>query len=309
MLEPRYPDFLIIGAARSATTSLARYLGQCPDIFLSSVKEPNYFAIADSDVSPHGPGEDDLGWITALDEYLALFLDAPPGSIAGEASTLYLYSESAPRRIHRNVPGINLVAILRNPVERAYSAYSYLRERGAEPCTDFLQALWAERERIAAGWSHIWHYAAMGFYHRQLQRYRELFDADQLHVVVYDDFARDPAATVRAALRFLGADPDFTPNVGIRHNVSGEARVRLLAPLLGSNAVMRRVRPLALRLFPDQVSHVKQRLIEKPPIPEDAAGYLRELYADDVSGLSGMLGRDLRFWLQAPESRSRPAQL
>src|SRR5919107_4690595 len=111
------PNFLIIGAAKSGTSSVFAYLGQHPDVFISSAKEPNYFALADQRVRFTGPGDSIINEasVTRRDAYEALFKSARPGMAIGEASTLYLSTPSAAAAIRRHVPGMRLIAILRDP--------------------------------------------------------------------------------------------------------------------------------------------------------------------------------------------------
>jgi Sulfotransferase domain len=291
------PTFLIVGAARAGTTSLYEYLRQHPAVYMSPVKEPNFFAVEGARVEHRGPGEDRLRWVTDLDGYRELFRDVTSERAVGEASTLYLYSERAPERIRRHIARARLVAVLRNPVERAYSAFSYLRERGSEPWASFLDALDAEDERVARNWSHIWHYRRMGFYHEQLFRYYARFDPEQIRVFLYEDLEADPLGVMRTLFEHIGVDASFAPDTRLRVNVSGEPRHRLAAPLLRPNRVTRALRPLAVRALNPLVLRVKQQALAKPPLPEAAAERLRADYRDDVARLGELLGRDLSSWL------------
>jgi hypothetical protein len=291
------PTFLIIGAARSGTTSLYDYVRQHPDVYASPVKEPNFFAVEGGPVQHRGPGEEELHWITDLHAYTALFRNAPVGRATGEASTLYLYSSKAPARIQRYVPDVRLVAILRNPVERAYSAFTYLRERGSEPRASFLDALAAEDERVAQNWSHIWHYRRMGLYYEQLSRYYERFGADQIRVFLYEELVDDPGRIVRQLFEHIRVDPAFEARTSVRRNISGEPRYRFLAPILSPNRLTTRLRPLLAGRLDPLVTRIKQRAMVKPPMPEAAMRQLNFFYRSDVERLGDLIGRDLRSWL------------
>src|SRR5690606_4435051 len=117
-----------------------------------------------------------------LAAYRALFDDVTNEGAIGEASPIYLYAEQAPRNIHRHIPDARMIAILRDPAERAFSACCHTVRDGREPIADFRAAVAAEPERIAAGWPPIYHYVTAGFYARQLQRYFELFAREQLRI-------------------------------------------------------------------------------------------------------------------------------
>ena len=128
------PNFLVIGAAKSGTTSFFTYLGQHPDIFISPVKDPNFFAF--SGESPLDYHISDIPWVLGsvrkIENYKALFSRATFHSAIGEASGTYLFHPRAAERIYRFIPDAKLIAILRNPVDRAYSAWLMHQRRGKE---------------------------------------------------------------------------------------------------------------------------------------------------------------------------------
>lgn len=290
------PTFVIIGAARSGTTSLYEYVSQHPDVYASPVKEPNFFAVEDERLSYRGPGEDRLEWVTEIDAYRELFGAATSQSALGEASPLYLYSPRAPDGIRRHVPRARLVAILRNPVERAYSAFSYLRERGSEPLASFADALDAEDERVALGWSHIWHYRRMGHYYEQLSRYYERFEPEQLRVFLFEDLQANPQHVLRMLFEHIGVDPAFVADTRVRENVSGEPRHRLLRPVLSPNRFTRWLRPLAATKLKPVVTGAKQRALKRTPVPDAAVDKLAAAYRPDIERLADLIGRDLSAW-------------
>src|SRR5689334_11885254 len=166
------PNFLLIGAAKAGTSSVFAYLGQHPDVFISPTKEPNFFALAGQDVHFAGPGDSIVNRvsITRLDEYEALFKSAGKGMAVGEASTLYLYNPGTAEAIRRLIPDARVLAILRDPAERAYSSYLHMRRDGREPVARFEDALAEEDARVHNHWEHLWHYSRLGFYYAQLKR-------------------------------------------------------------------------------------------------------------------------------------------
>lgn len=295
----KLPTFIIIGAARAGTTSLYEYAGQHPDVYVSPVKEPNFFAVEGRRLRHQGPGESALRWVTDFDSYVELFRGAPGRCAAGEASPLYLYSQTAPRLIRHYLPDVRLVAILRDPVERAYSAFSYLRERGSEPHANFLDALEDEDRRVKENWSHIWHYRRMGFYYEQLSRYYERFSSDQIRILLYEDLAHDPGRVAMQLFEHIRVDSSFEPDTSIRRNVSGDSRYALLAPLFRPNRVTNRLRPLLSQRFGPLVARAKDRVLVKPPMPVEAARTLGALYRSDVERLQDLIKRDLSNWLSS----------
>ena len=113
------------------------------------------------------------------------------------------------------------MAVLRNPIDRAYSHYLHLLRAGREPLRDFRAALEAEAERREAGWEWSWHYTRMGFYHEQLTRYLEYFDRDQLSIYLFDDFKDDNLAVTQDVYRAIGVDETFRPSDSIAHAKTG----------------------------------------------------------------------------------------
>ena len=149
------PNFLIIGAMKSGTTSLYHYLKQHPQIYMSSIKEPNFFALEGSNLDFNGAeGKEQIQRlikresIINIEEYRALFRRAAHETAIGEASPMYLYSPEAPYRIRYYVPEAKLITILRNPVERAYSAFLYMTRDGREPLGEANSLKHFKRKRV-----------------------------------------------------------------------------------------------------------------------------------------------------------------
>ena len=171
------PNFLVMGAAKCGTDSLCNYLGQHPEIYMCSNREPNFFVVeGQSDIPYCGPGDRAVlesfdMWVSTLDRYQSLFSEVTTEKAIGEGTTWYIYVDEAPARIQRHIPHAKLIAILRNPVDRAYSAYTMLLRDGRETIGDFAHALAAEEDRTRRNWEPIWHYVKMGFYTSQLKRY------------------------------------------------------------------------------------------------------------------------------------------
>ena len=297
------PNFLVIGAAKSGTTSLYHYLAQHPDVFMSPVKEPNFFALEGEKPSFRAPGADERinRWsITDLEAYRKLFDGAAKEKAIGEASPLYLYSPKAPERIRHYAPEAKLIAVLRNPAERAYSSFLHLVRNGREPLTDFVRALRAEEERIQSNWEWIWHYENMGFYHTQLKRYYETFERGQIRVYLYEDLKNDPIGMLRDVYGFLGVDDSFTPNTLSRYMVSGVPRSRALYAILRKphpiKSVLKPLLPKGLRRR--VLLNLQNRLLVKPPFPAEVRRNLTEAYREDVVKLQELIGRDLSAWLR-----------
>ena len=144
------PNFIVLGAAKAGTTALYHYLGQHPEVCMSRTKETNFLALKDDPLDFRGPGDRDYITrfsVTTLDGYRDQFRGCGAKPAIGEASPLYLYSPKAPGLIGEVVPDAKLIVILRNPIDRAYSAFLHLVRDGRETVLDFGEALRLEDER------------------------------------------------------------------------------------------------------------------------------------------------------------------
>jgi hypothetical protein len=311
------PNVLLIGAAKSGPSSLYEYLRQHPQIYVPERPGPSFFALEGEEPTLAGPKAwvANRRWVTErryvsdLPRYQALFRKARDEIAVGESSDLYLSTPEAAERIRHHIPDVKLMAMLRNPVERAYSAYRYLVQGGYETLPTFEEALDAEESRVAANWDHEWQYARRGFYHEQLRRYFDLFDREQIRVFLYDDFAADPAAVLREVFAFLGVDPAFTPDTSVRYNITGTPRSRLVHAMVARPSVARDLlRPFVPTTLRRRVRTAVMRrnlVSDKVKMKQETRRRLVELYREDVLQLQGLIGRDLSHWLRQASAVGR----
>ncbi len=306
------PNFFIIGAQKAGTTSLYYYLSQHPEIYMSPVKEPHFFAYQGEKPQFRGPADQnivDKQFTTDAASYRDLFRGVSSEKAVGEASAIYIYSPVAPLRMRSQVPDAKIIAILRNPVDRAYSSFLHLVKEGREPETDFAQALQMEESRIRDGWIALWHYKQAGFYHRQLQRYFEVFERDQIRVYLYEDLQQKPAELLKDAFSFLGVDSSFVPDISARYNVTGilpdnkalyALHTFLMRPPRFVKAALKpllpqQMRERALDIALDGLR--KQAFVKAPEVSPNVRRELIDLYREDVLELQGLIRRDLSGWL------------
>jgi hypothetical protein len=300
------PSFLVIGAAKSGTTSLYRYLQQHPQVYCSPKKEPSFFAFMGEKPSPAGPGDLELyDRMVVWDprEYERLFAAAAEAKAIGEFSNLYLYVPEAAERIHRELPSVRLIALLRNPVDRAFSSYLHLRRDGRESCDTFEEALQAEEERIQAGWEYLWHYTRAGYYYTQLKRYWDRFPADQIAVFPFDEFRSRPDVVLRKVLSFLQVDSEVEIDTSMQYNISGTPRFKALHGLLSRpNPIKQLAHEFTSRSFRIRVGNRLARWnltrSARPQMAEGTRRYLQELFSEDVIRLQELTGLDLSRWLE-----------
>uniref|UniRef100_B8HLJ3 Sulfotransferase n=1 Tax=Cyanothece sp. (strain PCC 7425 / ATCC 29141) TaxID=395961 RepID=B8HLJ3_CYAP4 len=298
----RLPNFLLIGAPKAGSTALYYYLEQHPDIFLSAEKEAHFF------------GDEGVQWPRAvrdLDAYCALFEGVTTERIWGECTPNYLRWPSAALQIKALVPQVKLLAILRNPVDRAYSQHVFLNrgsrhaavDKGNLPPLEDYNTL-AQQLPPSFGRPQTDVEDVLGlrasFYAEDLQRYFDLFGRDQLKVLLYQDLKRDPVATLQSVFEFLGIDPTFVPNMARKHNVTSVARLNWLDNfLVGANPLKvlgKALLPPGLRKNLVQ-SIYQANLKAYEPLQPETRAWLIEIFRSDILKTQDLLNRDLSGWL------------
>ena len=229
------------------------------------IKEPHFFAYEGGVPDFKGPNANQHQfWQTRpvdIEEYKELFNGATTQKVIGEASTYYICEPRAAANIKSRVPDAKLVALLRNPTERAYSNFLHCRKNGLEPEHDFRRALDLEQQRTLDGWGMIWRYREKGNYFEQLQRYLELFNEEQILICLTDDLMNQPHTLMRRILRFLDVDPNDLPDMSKRRNQAASS------------------------------------LMQQHPLDESTRKQLIADYRDGILKLQELLQRDLSMWL------------
>ena len=297
------PNFLIIGAARSGTSALAEFLRQHPEIFFCEPKEPHFFSFENQVVNFKGTGDDIMmnqRAITSLDKFTRLFEKAQAKAIGeGSVSSLYYHDRSIPS-IQRHVPDARMILLLRNPIDRAYSSYLYMRARGHEKHESFLAALDDEASRIRENWHHIWHYTQMGFYSKQIQAFIDAFGRDKIKIYLHEDLKKSPEAMFRDLFGFLGVDTSFSPKTDIEINRSGEPKSKLLHSLIRGVVKRPWMRSMVRAMVP---RHLRMRVqsgnLARNEMSEEARVRLSNQFRDEIHDLSKVLQRDVTPWIDS----------
>lgn len=306
--RPILPNFLIAGAAKCGTTSLYHYLRQHPDVFMSDVKEPKFFSGCGANRGS-GPGDAivEQSVVKSFGEYTGLFQRSRGNKAVGEASVdTFFYPEISIPAIQRHLGDPRIIIILRDPVERAYSAYRYIVRDGFETLS-FRETLSAEKKRRQDGYRFMWHYQDGSLYAARVRLFQENFK--RVLVLLYDDLENDAPSLFQSLCNFLEINPDYIPDMKVRHNVSGIPRLPLLNALF--------VRPKRLHkiartiggaiMGADRWVRMRDRahlaiLKKSVPMDPEIGQQLRLFYRDDILILQDYIGRDLSSWLQIKQT-------
>ena len=300
---PVLPNFLIAGAAKCGTTSLYYYLQQHPDIFMSPVKEPNFLSCLTQIKYKHA--RDQLSAsrdVRTYDAYCRLFEKSGGRKAVGEASlsTMYLYDRSIPA-IKRYLGDPQIIMILRDPVARAYSAYTFIVRDGWETLS-FAESLKMEEKRKADGCRLMWLYRGLSLYAHQVRAFQENFS--QVQVLLYDDLKRSAPDIMRSVFTFLDVNPDFVPATEQIQNASGIPRWKLFNDLLVKPKLLHK----SARTFGGAVLGVERwaslrerlrsaNLRKAPAMDPSIERKLRQFFRKDILKLQDYINRDLTAWL------------
>lgn len=271
----RKPNFLFIGPDKSGSTWLYEVLRWHPQIFMSRAKELFFF---------------DYYFHLGEDWYLSHFRDASPSHrVVGEISHDYLFSVQAADRIKAMLPGVKLMACPREPVERAFSAYLYMRKQGRVRCS-FEEAMDTIDELVDHG-----------LYAKHLEPYYDRFGRDAMYVPLFDDFRADSLAFAQNVFGFLDVEPLMPPpDLARPVNEAAEPRSFAVAKLARQAGVV--TRGLGR---PELVTAVKSsRLVQtvlyrgygnggKPALDAETRERLKDRFRDDVHALSDLLDQDV----------------
>jgi len=271
------PNFLIIGAMKSGTTSLYHYMKTHPEIFLSSIKEPNFFT---KDIQ-----KKDLEW------YKSLFSDGKKAKALGEASvnySKYPHYTGVPQRIASLNKNIKLIYVLRNPLARTCSHYLHNIYAGIEP-DSFKEAI-AKRPL----------YIQASLYYMQIQEYLKFFPREQLLIFLLDDLKKNPRDTVKKVFTFLDVDNQFMPpNIDeVKHQTKSKKGkdtivVKIMKKLPFYHQINNNISD-SLKQFIG--IFFKKKIMVIPPKQADIPSDIIKLIKEDIAKLSDFLNRDLSFW-------------
>ena len=268
---------------------------------MSSFKEPGFFAFAGEHPTLNGPGAQkwvDRWVVTDIEAYQKLFENYQGETAIGDASPYYIYYQKSPYNIKKYVPEMKLIAILREPVQRAFSNYVWAVRDRAEHLS-FAEALAAEESRIKDNWGLKWHYKNQGFYYQQLKPYYKLFPSSQIKIYLHDDLVNNPIKTMQDIFGFLDIDDRFEPNMKKKHNTSKLPKNKSWHNFLDKpNIIKSLVKPLLpLEFRYNLKQNAKRKNLYKPQLEPQIKQELATEYREDILKLQDLIQQDLSKWL------------
>jgi hypothetical protein len=282
-------DFCIVGAAKSATTSLHFYLAQHPDLFLPTVKELAFFI---------APANDPREKETLATHYASIW----PNQKVGLSHSNMLMFPHVPSRIDAHNRNARVIALLRNPVERAYSNYWFARLRGWDDAPTFEDALSREvRGEETLSFDRIKTYLRQGHYAEQLERFVAVLGRDRVRILLTEDLAANPGRLLTGLHAWLGVTPRDDLDLELRHNVT-HPRFPWVDPWIGRFAGQaRRLVPSSWRTWVSRclvrpLRAYNQVCFTRPPMPPETRAWLRGYYRSHNVRLGQLLDRDLSHW-------------
>jgi hypothetical protein len=290
------PAFLIVGVARCGTTSLFHYLDQHPQIGFPKVKEPKFFSSQVISFPQNGIGDStvDEKMITDWASYQMLF-EGMDHLLTGEASSDYFYyHQQIIPLIKKTVGDIPIIISIRNPFDRAFSAYNNLIRDGRETLS-FYEALLAENERISQGWDWMWHYTKGSLYSEGIKNFQANFS--KVKVVLFDELD-DPKSVLNELTDFLGLNRFEEFNTVTKYSPSGRPKNFLIKLLASRNiGMINYLRKSALELIPRQyLEKVSSGFFKKDELPTDVIKMLNSSFESDILETEKILKRDLTHW-------------
>lgn len=298
----RWPDFFIVGAQNGATTSLYWHLRRHPQVFMPALKEPHHF----SQLAPPHRLRYLITQVPSPSAYLDLFARGRQARVMGEASTSYLWEPQAAKRIYRKNPDALIIAILRDPVERAYSHYLMDRREGWQN-RPFFEAIQTDYAAVRKGYGISRLYVELGLYYEQIKRYIDLFGPSRVKVITFDRFrpkavSAEQCGLAREVALFLGIDPPKMAQADLERveNEFRVARFNWTGRVAGS-WVARRIGQLLISPRHGSIYAIKRMVFEplflkrapRPPIDPEAKAWLISIYRNDVAALENLLRRPL----------------
>lgn len=291
-MQNKLPDFLCVGSSKCGTTSLFEYLKKHPQIYLPDQKELHYFSHQTLMLRKNGPGTKFVlaDIIKSESKYLEQFASAPSGSIVGDISPSYLSCPQAANNIKKLLKNPKIIIMLRNPAEKVFSQYLHL-VRAARESLSFEEALAKEEERKAKGWGDMWLYRSSGLYYDDVKRYLNIFGAENIHVILSEEFKINPEEELKRIFDFLELPQVLISNTTEEFNKSAVPKNKIIARIIDASFISY----IAKKIIPRSLGVKAKQWIQernlgvKPKLNRGTKVELLEYYTEDILKLEKLL--------------------
>ncbi len=282
-----WPNFFIVGAPRSGTTSLYEYLKRVPEIHMSPVKEPNYFSLSlDLNFLLTTPIREEVN-------YLKLFKNAKNKKAIGEASSNYLWDVKAPELISKTIPKAKIIIILRNPIERAYSHYLMHISNGSEN-RSFKEVI-QEAQKPTTN-DYVRRVIEAGFYNKQILNYQKFFPKKQIKIFFFQDFKENTEQVIKDILGFLEINSSIPNNLETKYNQYSVPRGKFSSSVL-SNKMIKNIGKnlLSESIGTYFIKKIFNKKVSKPNLDATEKSVLEKIYKNDSQSLQKTLGQRIEW--------------
>ncbi|HHB51977.1 MAG TPA: sulfotransferase [Saprospiraceae bacterium] len=309
-MKDNLPNFLIVGAGKSGSTSLYHYINQHPDVFMPDNKEPN-FLVADYQKKTNPMSQtyidDKRRMVFEYDKYRELFKEANDSKLIGEATVTYLYKydEAIPKIKKYLGTDVKIIIILREPVSRTFSNYAYAVELGYENLT-FKEALEVEERRKKENWASIFMYRGQSEYYEQVKAYIQSFD--NVLIILTEELKSNPKEVIQNVFNFLGLE-DIDLDLNKIYNPSGIPRLKWLNHFLNQTNQLKSAIAKVISIF---ISRKKLQEMGRSWRNKNIKGKLTfddnntrdtlyTYYLPGILKLQNLINKDLSLWIKKYE--------
>ncbi|MDB4090700.1 sulfotransferase domain-containing protein [Crocinitomicaceae bacterium] len=284
---------ILVGAQKSGTTSLYDWMNQHPEINgHKGLKDYNFFA------------KDELYLNFGVDWFTKQFRKQNSKVIL-HGSVQYLYFKKAAKRIHDYNPDCKIILILRNPIDRAYSSYFDMKKTARTDFDDFKDALNFSENLIKSGQEQHEEYfpqniLAHGYYSEQILHYRKIFNTNQIKIILFDDFVKDPLEVMKDLFVFLKVSSLFEPEL-IKRNDSGLPRSLKLQKLIQNihlpKSIKKYISAGKITQFRSYIiRNLNTKKVKHEPMSDSNRDFLRDYYNEEINRLEKLINRKLDHW-------------
>jgi len=310
------PNFFVVGCVKGGTTSLHNYLLQHPEIYLTPIKETNYFSRKDMDPKHF---RKDYAYDVALDlekyfknqplkpvhiaqvteskHYLKLYAGVKDEKVKGEICNSYLICESAAAEIKREFPNAKIAMILRNPIDRAFSQYLMNLKEAKAINRSFLEEIEKDQKSELKGWGISHQYLELGLYYEQVKRYFDLFPKEQIKIILYEEYKNSIESVLQELCDFLGVDNHFSFDTDLKLNEKGLPRFKYLNYALTQLGIIKLFKNLLSKPIRQKLARMIYSSDKLKEIQAEEREFLIDYYKEDITNLSNLIDRDLKSWL------------